>query len=952
MASDRNVTDMTSDWQDDEAVHFGPFLLVPRRRTLEHAGQAVRLSGRGLDILIALVERAGEVLTKKDLTRRVWCDEPVEDGTLRVHITTLRKVLRTYDPGADYVTNIAGRGYTFVAAVSRSASGSGSGAGSNNERIALPPLPVRLVRIIGRDGVIAEISNALAQYRCVTIVGAGGVGKTTVAMAIARDWWRQLEGDVAFADLASTSDPAFVPGALAAVLGVPIRAADPLPQLLSLIKSRRLLVVLDSCEHVIDATAALVAAILSNTTDVRLLVTSREALRIDGECVYRLGPLKSPPTGRGITAREALTYSAVELFVERAKARFSGFEIDDAAAPGIARLCRDLDGIALAIEFAAGQVDTLGITGTVTLLADRFRLLSLGWRTSVPRQQSLMATLDWSHELLSDVERTVFRRLGVFVGPFSMSAVRAIATGDAISAPVAIDALIDLVAKSLIVANFDGDRGTYRLLQTTRAYAIEKLSQSGEQALLDRRHAHHFFEVLSGTANDCEPDREQLGNARAALAWAFSAEGDRALGVRLASAASRLFLDLSLFIECHDWTEKALESLDTVDRGTRCEMELLATRAVALPYIKGNCTEVEEAWHKALHAAETLDDVAFELRILDGLFIYYLRVAQFRDALMLAERAKTLAERLPPSTRPQMEWMPGIPSHFMGELAATRVACSAALNHARLSRRANMVRFGIDPRIQSYVVLARTHWLEGRPDLAASVAHACLLEAQSVEHPTSICVALTWLTSIPLWNGDLSSAKANIDRLQTLADEHSLSAYQAIGQGLSGELALCRGDPERAIGLLRGSLDALHRVRHEMLIGAFLGSLGQAWAAVSQRTRGLAAVDSAIAFVEQRSELLYLPDLLRVKGEILATTMEPDVFAIEQLFEQSLATARKQGALAWQLRTAMSIVRFRRSFARLDHGADLLESIYRLFPADIDTADLCAARRMLSVGHS
>ena len=380
----------TSDTRD-AVLAFGPFRLFPSKRLLVEEGRHVRLGGRAFDLLTVLVGRAGAVVSKEDLLTLAWPGLFVDEVALQVHIAALRRALGDGPGGRRFIVNIPGRGYSFVAPVSDQR----VNASSARVEPALAPsdnLPAILTRIFGRDRFVAALVSKLPQRRFTTIVGIGGVGKTTVALAIASILRPSYRDGIRFVDLAPIADPALVPSTLASVLGVRVSSGDPLLAVVAVLRQKAMLVMLDNCEHVVEAAAALAEEICKGAPDVHILATSREALRARGEHVERLVPLQTPTETEGLTAAEALAFPSVQLFVERAAATLDSFELSDANTPAICEICRRLDGIALAIELAAGRVDTLGVGEIAGRLDDRFRLLTRGRRTALPRHQTLNAT--------------------------------------------------------------------------------------------------------------------------------------------------------------------------------------------------------------------------------------------------------------------------------------------------------------------------------------------------------------------------------------------------------------------------------------------------------------------------------------------------------------------------------------------------------------------------------
>jgi predicted ATPase/DNA-binding winged helix-turn-helix (wHTH) protein len=478
---------------DARAILFGPFRLLAAKRLLLHADKPVRLGSRALDILIALVERAGELVSKDELMARVWPSTFVEPANLTVHIAALRRTLGDGRDGNRFLVNIPGRGYRFVALVTF----------AEDLQTSMPAtakrehnLPTRLTRLIGRTDVIDELAQRLSQRRLLTVAGPGGIGKTAVALAVAEQLIGAYERGVWLIDLASLSDPLLVPSAIASTLGLEVCPEHGFPGLISSLRSKQMLLVLDNCEHLIASAAEVAAKILRGAPNVQILATSREPLRAEGEHLYRLPPLASPPASPDITAGEALGFPAIELFVERAAASSGEFELDDAHAPAVADICRRLDGLPLAIEFAAARVGAIGVRGVAARMEDCLTLLAGGHRTTSPRQQTMRATLDWSYRLLTELEQSILRRLSVFAGGFTLEAAATVAADSNHSHREITDKVLELVAKSLVLADRHGLEPCLRLLETTRTYARIKLTESGERDAIHCRHAEYYRDLL------------------------------------------------------------------------------------------------------------------------------------------------------------------------------------------------------------------------------------------------------------------------------------------------------------------------------------------------------------------------------------------------------------------------------------------------------------------------
>ena len=489
------MTEPQATTSGEPAISFGPFRLVAAQRLLLEDDKPVRLGSRAFDILTALVERAGEVVAKEELIARAWPATYVEEANLKIQVSALRRALGDGQGDNRYVTTVVGRGYNFVAPIRKEEPSRASP--SPTIAPAVPHnLPFATTRMIGREVIAATLVTQLSHQRLVTVVGPGGIGKTTIALAVAEQMIGAYEHGVWLVDLAPLRDPGLVPSAVATVLGLEIHIEDPLPALVAALRDNRVLLLLDNCEHVIDAAAGLAAAVISGAPGVNILATSREPLGVQGERVHRLGPLGSPEPSSTLTATEAAAFPAVQLFVERVTAIVEDFALTDANAPLVVAICRRLDGLPLAIEFAAPRVEVLGVEGLAARLDDSLRLLGAQRRTAMPRHRTMRAVVDWSYGLLSQDEQRFLRALGIFAGGFTGEAAAAVAMDAATTGADAIDRLADLVAKSLVVADVSGAKPRFRLLDTTRAYAIEKLDASGERERLARRHAEYYRDLF------------------------------------------------------------------------------------------------------------------------------------------------------------------------------------------------------------------------------------------------------------------------------------------------------------------------------------------------------------------------------------------------------------------------------------------------------------------------
>jgi predicted ATPase/DNA-binding winged helix-turn-helix (wHTH) protein len=476
-------------------IRFEPFELNVFERSLKKAGEIVPLGGRAFDLLLALIERSGETVGKDELIARVWPDVTVEEGSLRVHMSALRKALGDGQWGPRYIANVKGRGYRFIAPVMCQA--------QENERNTFARranLPAALGRMIDRDEEVLNIQALLRTERLITIIGTGGIGKTTVALAVGHAALADLSDAVYFVDLSTARDHEQLSGAVASAFGLAEQHAKPENALHNLLGRRKGLIILDGCETLIDETSAWAGCILRRCPAIEILATSRQTLQIMGERVFRLPPLACPPDQAMLTVAQLLSYPAVQLFLERASARGTDFRLNDDDASAVTEICRKLDGVPLAIELAAIRATIFGIKDTAARLGSRLDLLRFGRRTASPRHRTLRATLDWSHDHLSEVQRLVLRRVAIFIGSFTLDTAIAVVEEEGVSQNDIAEALESLVDKSMVEAGINTQQTSYRLLDTTRTYSLEKLLSSGEHDAIATRHSNLLSKLLEGRA--------------------------------------------------------------------------------------------------------------------------------------------------------------------------------------------------------------------------------------------------------------------------------------------------------------------------------------------------------------------------------------------------------------------------------------------------------------------
>jgi predicted ATPase/DNA-binding winged helix-turn-helix (wHTH) protein len=508
---------------------------------LDRAAQELRIDGkraplgpRAIALLCMLVDERARPVSKHELLDTVWRGVIVEENNLQVQISTLRRLLT---PPA--IATIPGRGYRFMLPLE------GDAAEREPDEETLPEilidpargnLPERLPEIYGRSSECAAVQAMIEQHALVSIVGAAGIGKTRLALAVARSLAPSAPDGVWVIELASLNDPRLLVPTIAQALRLTLPGLrEPADELAAALHDQRALLVFDNCEQLIDQVDSLLAGVLAAATSLRVLTTTQEPLHVVGEQVYRLGPLSVPEAS---ATHDATAYGAVRLFVERVRALLPRFELTEAESGPVVEICRRLDGLPLAIELAAARVPVLGVAGVRDRLGERFRILTGGSRVAPKRHQTLRAALDWSLALLDDDERATYRRLGVFVGGFSLDSAQELAADDSSEAWAVLEHLSSLVDKSLVIA--EGDmRPRYRMLESTREHALEQLAAAGETDRWIRRHAETTVHALRRAIAQRRTDLvlAETANVRSAYDWACASNHDAA-AVALATLPS------------------------------------------------------------------------------------------------------------------------------------------------------------------------------------------------------------------------------------------------------------------------------------------------------------------------------------------------------------------------------------------------------------------------------
>jgi predicted ATPase/DNA-binding winged helix-turn-helix (wHTH) protein len=916
---------------------FGPFRLLPNEKTLLECNRPVRLGSRALNILIGLVERAGEVVSKDELIARAWPNTYVEEANLRVHLSAIRKVLGDGVGGVQYIVNVPGRGYSFVAAIDHR-----EASGGSSRPAQLVELPARLARMVGRDDILDRLSKMLSIRRLLTIVGSGGVGKTTTAVALAEAIDGNYPDGARFVDLASISEASLVPSALAAAVGVAVPVKGPLPNLVAFLRPKQLLIVLDNCEHLIEPVAELVEAIYIGARNVHLLATSREPLRVEGEYVHRLTGLGCPEHNLPYTPAEALTFSAVQLFVERAGMHHEAFQFRQPDVPVVCEICRRLDGMPLAIELAAARVDMFPLVELASRLDDRFALLTGGKRTAIARHQTLWATLDWSYSLLTTTEQTVLRRLSVFRASFDLDSAAGCCALDDLEPSTVVASVISLASKSLLTVDASGDVTLFRLLDSTRIFAQERLLATVDATKLNRSHAKLMLRILCAAAETWRKMSPQKWRAtyarltddmRAAIDWAFGPGDDASLGCELTNAFGPLAYVLSLIEEMRSRYQLALDKIPGAAVRPVIEMQINFVLASVTCASRGPSPEVTQQFAHGAELAEQIGDEAHRIETHAGLWVSAHAAADYPASEQMACQLREAATRAGDQASALFaDRMMAITAHHLGQHQKARQLAQRALDAPQtLIRLSANAPLQIDRKITMRAVFARSLWLEGHIDPAIDLIRSVTERALGFDHALPLCYALS-LAAFPIafWIGDLQQARELAHLLEVHAIRHSTYYYTLWAKAYRSVLALV--DRDRGNGSTQPFDD---RPSQDPRIIEMLCTMHPSF---------ITPVD--VKRADARGGAWCAAEVLRAHAEMAHSQGRPREY-VEGVFHRSLQIAREQGARSWELRTSTSLARLLSEHGSRERAREVLAPVYEKFGSSHQTSDLQAAATFL-----
>jgi predicted ATPase/DNA-binding winged helix-turn-helix (wHTH) protein len=904
------------------AYQFGAFELVPDRGLLLREDAPVRLGSRAFAILVILVENADRIVPSEELTARVWPQINVSDSNLRVHLTAIRKVLAECNDGKNGILTAPGIGYRFAMPITVQRLSAHQRCHSN--------IPAQLVDLIGRSAVIRELAENVERYRFVSIIGSGGIGKTSVALAVARLAMERYADGACFVDLAPLEGQSSLLFAVSSALKVQLADGDDEIAIIHALRGREMLLLLDNCEHLVGRVAGLAEAILRECPKVHLLTTSREPLRAEGEFVRRLLPLQSPPDHEiSLSSAEALAYPAAELFIQRARASAPGFCLQEGDCLALAEICNKLDGIPLAIELAATRVDLFDLRRLAEELDHSLQILTRGRRTAQERHRTLRGTLDWSFRLLTEEEQCLFARLGVFRSAFDVAAALAVAADSKLTKDRVFDGLTNLAAKSLLVVSAEDGAPLYRLLASTHAYADEKLNLSTEAHRVRGLHAAYVLNrlkqldtrLIPATASSHRLYRRLADEIRSAVAWSLSI-ADQAMAVQLITSSGYLWSELSLFEEYKFYSDQALKIVRSVANSAREELQLLNATGPAIYETLGAVPELYETASRVLELAALLDDRQAETGGLHSLWRYHHGRGEYAEALKTAER---IQKSLEAGATAELWWRPlrALSLLYRGSLQDSRQTIAEIDKRIPFPDCGVSTSYDYNASVLMNGALARTLWLQGMFDSANLSADAALASALRVGQSVSICFTLAIAgCSLALWNKDVCEA----ERCLLILREHATQAKSAFWLQYVNvfEVGLrAIQEPHDAERFRAAAQTQKWDFRH--------------WENFSLLGEGFAPPE-LVARAKQDSEWWCSAEILRLEAHrIRRESPETNGDQADVLLRQALAAAQKQGALAWELRLAMSIFEFSRSSDDKRKARTLLSTTLNDFSEGFDS---------------
>ncbi|WP_322055495.1 winged helix-turn-helix domain-containing protein [Paraburkholderia bannensis] len=849
-------------------IEVGPLRVSIKDGSVFRAGQRCQISSRAFAVLEALISSRGSVVTKEALLNHAWPSTIVEENNLQVQIVTLRRAL---GDARDLLQTVPGRGYLLLPQPQ---------AAPRQSKVYSLGLPF-VDTLFGRRDAVDDLLHLFKSNQVVTLTGAGGIGKTSLAIEACRD-----TGDlficIRYISLAAIqNDHQLKEAVLSIFADVVTGTATSVEEMSRSLRKSQCLVILDNCEHLIESAAYIAQTITAGNPSVRVLATSREALRIGAETVYPVQNLACPP----LTAKkdETLESDAVKLFLHRLNRLSAEFDLDETTVALIAEICRRLDGIPLAIELAAARAATLGLDTVRAHLDDRFAILTGGSRDALPRHQTLRAVFDWSYRLLAKDEQQLFRQAGVFADGFTLEAIAAIMKRHGQSTAGTARTVAGLVAKSLLYVDRQNAR-RFRQLESSRAFSRSLLDQHGETDEAAHAHATYFRDFFErGPYKEEQIPIEsahdvisaEIGNMRAAMAWAFGPGGSPDLGIDLAGTAVPMLYELPRLDECEYWSVVAIDALRT-SKGNRRQgqtrLRILTAYAAALVYTEGPSPSVETAWQEVLALAEAANDHGLQLRAIWGLWNLELYAGRPVSALARAQRFQRAAQTFgSPLQVALSRRVIGMTLHYAGRHAEAREELLAALAAPAIQEvRWSTAGVRTDMVTATHALLARIQWFLGDPGASLQQIEAAEDTARATGHEVTLAYVLMEAT-IPLaiLHRNANSLMLAVESLENECRKAGLRAWLAccdafewIARAMESRLT------HDALAEMERSIERLCSTGYLTPLPMVLGEFASALLASGQHDRAIETVGSALEHCAQHGSRWYHPALQDLRASI------------------------------------------------------------------------------------
>lgn len=826
-------------------------------------------------------------------------------------------------------------------------------------------LPAQSTSLVGREKELADILDRLgsSEVRLLTLTGPGGIGKTRTALQAGADLIGRFKDGVFLIDLAPIRNPTSFPTAIAQTLGMRENVERPaFSELKEQLRAKMMLLILDNFEQV-TAAASMVGELLRECPHLKLLVTSREALRVRGENIYPIPPLALPSIDRvGPTIEQITQYEAVRLFIERAQAVKPDFTVTNENAPAVAEICWRLDGLPLAIELAAARLRLFPPQALLERLGNRLKILKGGASDLPARQQTLRDTIEWGYELLDSEEQRLFELLSVFTGGCTFEAVESAAR---MVEPVnqsgtdILEGLASLVDKSMLrLVEQDNGEARVHMLETIREFAAERLAANPAFcAAVQRSHAEFFadfaqrqWEQLSG--NEREAALLEMGaeleNLR--VAWRYWVQQKDLLSLGKCVDSLWLFYDVrgryNATLELTTDLLEVLSSTPSTPELAQQELVLRTSLARAMLATKGYTSEVEEAYTRALELSQTAGDLHQSFPVLRGLYSFYTFRGEFDKVLPLGEQIMDLAERYnDPDLRIEGHFVLGSYFAFTGNTAAGLEHWEKGISLIDPHRqRSNRFRLGNYTGVSSYVASSLILWGIGYPDRSLQYAQAALELAKEIDHPYSQAYALYHIGFLHYWRHENETSLSYAQELLDIAEKYQFQIWHAVGTCLQGIGIALLGRAEEGLSLLREGMELYQGLKSPPIFLPLLRSLQiQAYGLAGKVQLGLNLLDEVFGMPSAGYGSVLMIDLLILKGDLLQAHSPGNNTEAEQWYLQAQQSARDLGAITLELRSAIKLARLWLN----QEGQQLLREAVEKFSEGFATPEMLEARQLL-----